>query len=441
VSTATGPAGLGREAPAELAAAIRDIAAGTVNAGGDLGDEQIGERLARAMWTSISEPGDAVTGVLIGALGAADALDAVLDLERASTYTSQSTSQRTSQRIVDRVTAVAGGRDIAGTLTSAQLDAALERWEPRLDVRSLTRAVIMAQKIGARLLVPEDDQWPSGLDDLGAHAPIALWVRGDPQRLQIPGIAVVGARASSGYGEHIGSELAAGLAERGFAIHSGGAYGIDGAAHRAALAANGTTVAFMAGGVDRLYPSGHESLLTRVAETGAVVSELVCGATPTRWRFLQRNRLIAAASAATVVVEAGHRSGSLNTAAHAASLGRPLGAVPGPVTSAASAGCHRLLREFDAVCVTGVDDVAELAGGPAASTAWPEAEGAPPRRSDEELRVLDFLSTRSPRTLEDLARRAGVSLAEASSALGLLGIEGAARETASGWLAVPRRSR
>ncbi|MDF2576486.1 MAG: dprA, partial [Agromyces sp.] len=166
-------------------------------------------------------------------------------------------------------------------------------------------------------------------------------------------IALVGARAATGYGEHVTMEASAGLVDRGFAIVSGGAYGIDGMAHRAALASRGVTVAFLAGGVDRFYPLGHEALLARIADTGAVVSELPCGSAPTKWRFLQRNRLIAAAADATVVLEAGMRSGSLNTAGHAAALGRPLGAVPGPVTSPASAGCHRLLREFDAVCVVG----------------------------------------------------------------------------------------
>ena len=146
-------------------------------------------------------------------------------------------------------------------------------------------------------------------------------------------------------------ESSAGLVDRGFTIVSGAAYGIDGMAHRAALASGGTTVAFLAGGVDRFYPLGHEALLGRIAEQGAVVAELPCGSAPTKWRFLQRNRLIAAATEATIVLEAGMRSGSLNTAGHAAALGRPLGAVPGPVTSPASAGCHRLLREYDAVCV------------------------------------------------------------------------------------------
>ena len=212
----------------------------------------------------------------------------------------------------------------------------------------------------------------SWVDELGVHAPIGLWVRGRPDALawSVPTIALVGARAATGYGEHVAMEASAGLVDRGFAIVSGGAYGIDGMAHRAALASDGTTIAFLAGGIDRFYPLGHESLLTRIAQTGAVVSELPCGAAPTKWRFLQRNRLIAAASQATVVLEAGIRSGSLNTAGHAAALGRPLGAVPGPVTSPASAGCHRLLREFDAMCVVDADQMAELAAmGPGGTAA------------------------------------------------------------------------
>jgi len=155
-------------------------------------------------------------------------------------------------------------------------------------------------------------------------------------------------------------EITAGLVERGHTIVSGAAYGIDGMAHRAALASAGRTVAYLAGGVDRFYPSGHDALLTRIVETGAVVSELPCGSAPTKWRFLMRNRLIAASTKATLVVEAGWRSGSLNIAGRAVALGRPLGAVPGPVTSAASAGCHRLVRECGAIVVTNADEAAEL---------------------------------------------------------------------------------
>ena len=204
------------------------------------------------------------------------------------------------------------------------------------------------------------------LGDLGDHAPLALWLRGDAAALSGAGVAIVGARASSSYGEHVATELASELAGEGWTIVSGGAYGIDGTAHRAALRAGGITVAVLAGGIDRAYPAGHAQLFDRIAASGALVSEVACGGAPTRWRFLERNRIIGALADATVVVEAGWRSGSLNTAGHAAALGRPLGAVPGPVTSAASAGCHRLLREYDARCVTSAADVRELLGGAAA---------------------------------------------------------------------------
>jgi DNA processing protein len=146
-----------------------------------------------------------------------------------------------------------------------------------------------------RLVVPGDAAWPAGLADLGEHAPLALWVRGNESTLATAGrsIALVGARAATGYGEHVAMEASAGLVDRGYTIVSGAAYGIDGMAHRAALASSGQTIAFLAGGVDRFYPSGHEALLTRIVEVGAVVSELPCGQPPTKWRFLQRNRLIA----------------------------------------------------------------------------------------------------------------------------------------------------
>ena len=179
------------------------------------------------------------------------------------------------------------------------------------------------------------------------------------------------------YGEHVTIELVGGLVDRGFAIAAGGAYGIEGTAHRAALANGGKTIAVLAGGVDRFYPSGHETLLTRVVERGAVVSEVAPGTAPTKWRFLQRNRILAALGRTTVVVEAGWRSGSLNTAGHAAALGRPVGAFPGSVTSSASAGAHRLIRESGATLVTDAGDVAALVGAADEPvTAEPEARDA-----------------------------------------------------------------
>jgi DNA processing protein len=219
-----------------------------------------------------------------------------------------------------------------------------------------------AARFGAELVTPEHPHWPTRINDLGHSAPVALWVRGNTEYLvDEASIAIVGARAATGYGEHVTMEITSGLVERGYTIVSGAAYGIDGMAHRAALASTGRTVAYLAGGVDRFYPSGHDALLARIVETGAVVSELPGGSSPTKWRFLMRNRLIAASTKATLVVEAAWRSGSLNVAGHAVALGRPLGAVPGPVTSAASAGCHRLIREFGARLITNADEAGELA--------------------------------------------------------------------------------
>lgn len=241
---------------------------------------------------------------------------------------------------------------------------------------------------------------------------------------------MVGARAATGYGDHVAGELAGDLAATGDLIVSGGAYGIDGAAHRAALGAGGTTAAFMAGGVDRAYPAGHQQLFQRIRAGGVMVSEVPCGAAPTKWRFLARNRLIAAAGAATVVVEAGWRSGSLNTAGHASSLGRPLGAVPGPITSAASAGCHRLLREYAAVCVTTAQEVRELCG----ESATPAATA--PRDTPERTRLLDALSGRTGREVAELARRSGLSVERVRAELGLLDLEGRVSRDAHLWRAV-----
>ncbi len=174
----------------------------------------------------------------------------------------------------------------------------------------------------------------------------------------------------------------------------------------------------MAGGVDRVYPAGHRTLLERIVSSGgAVASDVPCGSAPTRWRFLARNRLIAAGSDATVVVEAGWRSGSLNTAGHAAELGRPLGAVPGPVTSAASAGCHRLLREYDAHCVTGSADVRELLGITEQQTLFDD-DG-----HDDRACVIAALSGRREQFVADIARTTGLSIDATRAALGLLALE------------------
>ena len=374
------------------------------------------EMFARASWTGIAEPGDRAAGELVATLGAAGALTVLVEAWPV-------------KRIADA--ASAGGSDLA----AADIESALARWSPRLKSGVALVALRQAVRCAVRLLVPGDPAWPVGVDDLGAHAPIALWLRGNESALAATqhSIALVGARAATGYGEHVTMEASAGLVDRGFAIISGAAYGIDGMAHRAALASSGQTVAILAGGVDRFYPSGHDALLIRIVESGAVISELPCGSPPTRWRFLQRNRLIAAASQATIVLEAGWRSGSLNTAGHAASLGRPIGAMPGPVTSAASAGCHRLIREFAATLVTSAAEMAELVPGTeVAGMSDPSARH--PSSTSARVRLIDALSPRSPRSVDDLAARSGMSIAEVQAELGSLQIDGGASERERGWI-------
>ncbi|MBI5159810.1 MAG: DNA-protecting protein DprA [Micrococcales bacterium] len=381
------------------------------------------ERVARVAWSCLAEPGDGVAGAVIETVGAERSLDVVA---RGGTA-------------ADLLAAAEG----EGTRPSlADVGVGLERWRPRLQNGAVERAFRQGARFAARLVVPGDPCWPEGLDDLGPHRPVVLWVRGRVELLGGLGrsIALIGARAATGYGEHVAVEASAGLVDRGVAIVSGAAYGIDGAAHRAALASGGDTVAVLAGGLDRFYPSGHEGLLTRIVERGAVVAEVPCGTAPTRWRFLQRNRIIAAASAATVVVEAGWRSGSLNTAGHAAALGRPLGAVPGPVTSSASAGCHRLLREYGAVCVTTPDEMAELVPGLVAVDAG-DADGRDrlrPTRDPEgtRVRVLDALSARSARTVDRIAADSGLPPERVRAELGVLELEGRARTGFEGWTKV-----
>jgi DNA processing protein len=393
---------------AQIAPLVRAVA------GEDHEPAAIRERFARAAWTVIAEPGDGDAGRLVAALGAASAWELVMRGAGAA----------------ELAAAVPGDGSDRRPRAWAE---AIKRWQPRLTEAPVLLALRQAARFGMRLLVPGDREWPAPVDDLEVHAPLALWARGDAARLASlsRSAALVGARAATGYGEHVAIELAGGLADRGFAIVSGAAYGIDGASHRAALASRGLTVAVLAGGLDRFYPAGHEQLIGRIIECGVVVSEVPPGTPPTRWRFLQRNRLIAALACATVVVEAGRRSGSLNTAGHAGTLGRPLGAVPGPVTSAASAGCHRLLRENAAVCVTNADDAAELAGG---FGGGPVDDDPPADPDGTRSRVLDALSDRSPRMVDRIASSSGLARDRVRAELGLLELEGRAIERPAGWV-------
>ncbi|MGW5662101.1 DNA-processing protein DprA [Streptomyces sp. NPDC003758] len=286
--------------------------------------------LARILLTRIIEPGDEVAGRWLRERG----------------------PEELARRLRE------GGRRLPGVTDKrwAGLLARAARAEPERDWAA-------ARDAGMRFVCPGTAEWPAQLDDLGDGRPIGLWVRGGPslRMWALKSVALVGARACTEYGAHIAGTLAADLAERGWVVVSGGAYGVDGAAHRGALGAGGATVAVLACGVDRPYPRGHSRLIGRIADQGLVVGELPPGEHPTPSRFIVRNRVIAALTRGTVVVEAAHRSGSLVTARAAGRLGRFVMGVPGPVTSGLSAGVHELLRG-EALLVTDAADVVELVG-------------------------------------------------------------------------------
>lgn len=273
-----------------------------------------------------------------------------------------------------------GDRRLAALLverTATELAAHPETWlfegeQYRLRAGSLgssgsaSRVLEVALAAGITPVIPGDEHWPAQLADIEAADPLApsqplmLWARGDVSLLSSRSLAITGARACTGYGNHITAEIADHAAQRSVTVLAGASYGIDGAAHRAALTAGGKTVAVLASGVDRAYPAGHRELIERIADDGCVVSETLPGTAPTRWRFNMRGRIIASLSAAVVIPEAGVRSGSLSVAQFAHGMARPVGAVPGPVTSAASAGCHMLLQQGTARLVADGADVLDM---------------------------------------------------------------------------------
>ncbi len=417
------------------------------------------ETFARMVWSRLVEPGDGIAGAIVAAFGAGQALAALVE-----------------NRLLDLLRSAAHSGDHDETVQMAarlrHVQRAIERWQPRLQLHEVLGGVQAAAQFGVQFLTPTNPDWPQGCNDLEEHQPMALWVRGNTQLCNVPSISIVGSRAATGYGERVTMELAGGAGSAGMCVISGGAYGIDAMAHRAALATAAGTVAILAGGVDRLYPSGNDALLQRIISEGALIAELPPGSSPTKWRFLQRNRLIAAFGAAVVVCEAGTRSGSLNTAGHAAQLGRPIGAVPGPITSPASAGCHRLLREYGAICITRAQDIVELVDPqptaeraarraapspvpkpqsdpnrwhPADDAVEPGAPAAPfgapagtfARPADEppqHCRVLDALSNRSPRSVVRITQESGLAPQEVRAALAELHLRGQVQERAAGWV-------
>lgn len=401
-------------------------------------------QIARAALSRLLEPSDLTGLALVRCAGPVEALRIATGEVRAGAPLERELGQLLAEEAPGAGEAGVSmrGADSSGP-AGPRLDQALGRWQPRVADLAPLRDLGTLSRLGGRLLCPEDPAWPTGLEDLGLGAPIALWVRGDPATL-IPQagacIAVVGSRDSTSYGAGATSELAGGLVRRGYCVISGGAYGIDAQAHRAALAC-GTgpgvtpTISVMACGVDRYYPAGNEDLLRAVARHGLLIAEVPPGSSPTRWRFLQRNRLIAALCAATIVVEARWRSGALNTAHHAAALSREVGAVPGSIQSANSAGCHRLLREGSAVCVTDAAEAAELAA-PLGQSLVTEPQG--PRAAHdglnlEDLLLLDALPVQRSGTPDSLAKVAGLSHSTVLAGLGRLQISGLAESVNGGW--------
>lgn len=366
------------------------------------------ERLARVLLTRMAEPGNERLGRLVDQEGALGALDAV----------------RTGKAppIPDR----------------ADLEKRFPVWRARLAEADAERLLALCEERGGRLLCPGDPEWPSQLDDLGASRPYALWVCGD-QDLRfgcLRSVALVGSRAASPYGVHVAAEMAAELTDHGWTVVSGGAFGIDAAAHRGVLSAEGVTVAVLACGVDVPYPRAHESLFAEITRTGLLVSELPPGATPTRPRFLVRNRTIAALTRGTVVVEAARRSGAISTARHARDLGRAVMVVPGPVTSPMSAGCHTILREWsEATCVTDTADVLDRVGLIGDDLA-PERRGPVldrDRLSPDARDVLEALPARGGAGAARVAVTAGVDLDTALVCLGSLAAGGFVERCSRGW--------
>ncbi|MBW4094625.1 MAG: DNA-protecting protein DprA [Acidobacteria bacterium] len=389
-------------------------------------------RLARAALTRLFEPSDLVGFALVQHAGPVMALRIA---------TGQDKAGGEDEGAVREVLEQAGAASGWGGLAESR-----ERWGTRKKDLAPERDLEVIRRLGGGFVIPEDTEWPAALADLGLTEPLALWVRsagpGFPQQHRC--ISIVGSRDATSYGAGVTGELAYSLVQRGFTVISGGAYGIDAHAHRSALAAASgfaesgghiPTIAVMAGGLDRFYPAGNEDLLRAVASQGALIAEVPPGSNPTRYRFLQRNRIIAALSAVTVVVEARWRSGALNTAHHANMLSREVGAVPGSVHSANSAGCHRLLREGAAVCVTDAGDVAELAGEMGTSLV-PEAEGSRAMHdglSVEDLLLLDALPVVTFTTVDKLTSVAGLSLPSVLSGLGRLDAVGLAESTSGTW--------
>ncbi|SNT64721.1 DNA processing protein [Asanoa hainanensis] len=365
-------------------------------------------------------------------------------------------------RAVHRLVARHGPHDALSMALAGEIpdDAARDAVRARLaagDPRPAAEAALATGgRLGARVVIPEDDEWPAqlaGLEhvrlagtdrrvDRELAPPLCFWVRGTWPLAEAfdRSVAIVGSRAATQYGEHVATDLAYGLAEREWTVVSGGAFGIDAAAHRGALAVGGLTVAVLACGIERAYPVANTALFDRIADTGLLVSEWPPGADPLRPRFLIRNRVIAAATRGTVLVEAAARSGATQTVRRALALRRPAMVVPGPVTSAMSVGCHEILRQHDgARLVTNVAHVLEEVGRIGADLA-PVAQGPEQPRDqldDQATFVLESMPRRGAITPDALAVRAGVDIRTTLRKLTLLETLGFVARRAGGYGLVP----
>ena len=317
------------------------------------------DRSARVLLSIIGTPADVATGKLLTEVGAAELISIA---EGDGTVPG-----------MDRVEA-AVWRD--RLLSAATPDRLAER-------------IVEASKF--RVIIPSDPDWPTSLNDLGARAPYALWAKGRTELLAEPlpqRITVTGARAATAYGAHVTDELCEGLAQSGRTLVAGAAYGIEASVHRAALLRDMNTIAVLASGVDRPYPAGHADLIDRIAREGLLLSEVPPSVAPTRQRFIDRSRILAALSSATIIVEAGSRSGSLHTATEAAQRGRLVGAVPGPVTSAASTGTNLMLQSGQASVITNGSDIMRMVEGETNAPARSAIRAGAPHAVSPKSRVL-----------------------------------------------------
>lgn len=285
------------------------------------------------------------------------------------------------------------------------------------------------ERTGARVVIPGDADWPDALDH-PLVSPHLLHVRGQGSLtdLSARAVAIVGSRASTGYGEAIAREIGAGAAGRGWTVVSGAAFGIDAAAHQGALAVHGPAIAVLPCGPDRVYPEGNRRLVEAVAEQGVVITELAIGTVAMRHRFLSRNRIIAALSRATLVVEAGLRSGSLNTAGWAEAMRRPVGLVPGPVTQMSSAGCHEWIQKHRGSLVTDTADLLALAGRVGEEVDLPVEQLGPARELDAltppQRRIHDLLSRSRGTSSGELAAELVLPVEEVFAEIATMSIEG-----------------